>query len=135
MCKREKTLLAGALLLIAGTNACNCVYTTKHKFGPKETTSLVIVFKPNVSKDAINEFDKTVISMPHESGNGIRSLPGIRSGFLFSRNGYDGIGLNLREDSTDEQRQFIRNRVLESDVVSCIRENIQPYDLGAKPCS
>mgnify|MGYP003507409667 FL=1 len=90
MSNTRKTLLAAGFSLVAGAMSCSDADSTKYKFGPKETTSLVIVFRLGVAKDAINEFDKTVISVPHESGNGIRSLLGIGSGYCSQKMGTMG---------------------------------------------
>ena len=94
---------------------------------PAELTNIVL-FKPGTTNQQINEFLDQTISSPHEGG-GTWPLPGIQSmGNIGKYEHFDAVSFDFFETSTEEQRQYVYDRVESSPFVSELRKNVQSKD-------
>jgi hypothetical protein len=99
-------------------------------FGPSENTDLVVIFQKGVSNEEILKFQNEVIGpIRDENGNGFKSLPGMGNGYSFNKNGYEGEGINFRENATAEQKESIKKRVKDSKIVYKVFEDTSPNKL------
>lgn len=109
--------------------SCGDSELPKVKFGPKETTDLVIIFKKGVTQESINYFEENVIAAPHEDGRGNWPLPGIGPSYQFDENENRGMGINFLADANEAQREYVKSRIRGSEIVFETYENVKPTDI------
>ena len=94
---------------------------------PDVNGNLVFFFKKGTTSDEILEFGRTVTGIPNPNNNtGFSDLPGIMSGVRVIVNGYEGESINFKPNATEEQKAFVKKRVLESPIVYKVYEDVVP---------
>jgi hypothetical protein len=96
------------------------------EMSPDVNGNLVFFFKKGTSSDEIFEFQRTVVGIPNQNGSGYSSLPGIMSGVRIIINGFEGESINFKPNATEEQKAFVKKRVLESPIVYKVYEDVVP---------
>jgi ketosteroid isomerase-like protein len=100
------------------------------KFGPDAVANLVIVFKPEVPDDQVEEFRRNVLQIV-ASAEGERSYsPGIRQYLrTLPIQDHEAIALTFHTDITPAQRAEIMSRIKASPLVYKLFEDIAPSSL------
>jgi hypothetical protein len=96
------------------------------EMSPDVNGNLVFFFKKGTSSDEILEFGRTVTGIPTPNSSGFSDLPGIMSGVRVIVNDFEGESINFKPNATEEQRAFVKKRVLESPIVYKVYENVVP---------
>jgi hypothetical protein len=104
-----------------------------NRMGPDVHAELVFFFKKGVSADEIFEFQRTVIGIPNEKNSGYASLPGMMTTVAIEINGYDGEAINFKPNATEEQKAFVKKRVVESPLIYRVYENVVPDEIKDLP--
>jgi ketosteroid isomerase-like protein len=96
-------------------------------FGPEVKASLVIIFKPGVKNDQIEEFRRNVLLLVASTEQGDSYLPGIRK-YLRSlpNEEHEVIALTFHKEITTDQRAAIIERVRSSPFVFKLFEDLAP---------
>ena len=103
----------------------------KEIFNVDRNVELLFFFKKDIPKEARDIFYENVLNKPVAGGYWPRD--GVEALFGIDRGGYEGFGITFRPDATKEQRDDIRNRLVESPIVYKTYENVVPSkikDLG-----
>jgi hypothetical protein len=83
-----------------------------------------VIFKRDLDHSDITHFWKHVISTERSDGRGYESLPGIQTmGNLSKIQGREAMLFNCFENATEEQRQYVYERVRSSPHVEKLLEN------------
>jgi ketosteroid isomerase-like protein len=100
------------------------------KFGPDVIANLVIVFKPEVTNDQVEEFRRNVLQII-SSNEGERSYsPGIRQYLrTLPIQDHEAIALTFHTDITAAQRAEIVSRIKASPLVHNLFEDIAPSNV------
>ena len=94
---------------------------------PDVNGNLVVFFKKETTSDEIFEFGRTVIGIPSPNSNtGYSSHPGMMTVVRVIVNGFEGESINFKPNATEEQRAFVKKRILESPIVYKVYENVVP---------
>ena len=101
----------------------------KIDMSPDARAELVLFFKRETDWKEILEFNRTVIGNPAPNGNGFSSLPGMMSVVKIDIDGFEGEAINFQPDASDEEKAFVRKRVLDSPLVYKIYENVVPSEI------
>ena len=91
---------------------------------------LVFFFKKGTTSDEIFQFGRTVTGIPNPNNNtGFADLPGIMTGVRIIVNGFEGESINFQPDATEEQKAFVKKRVVESPLIYKVYENVVPNEI------
>jgi hypothetical protein len=96
------------------------------EMGPDVPAALVYFFKKETTDDQIFEFQRTVVGIPDSKGSGYWSLPGMGSTVRIEVSGYVGEAINFQPNATEEQKAFVKKRVVESPLIYKVYENVIP---------
>ena len=83
-----------------------------------------------MTSDKILDFHRTVTGIPNANSSGYADLPGIMTGVRVLVNGYEGESINFKPDTTDEQKAFVKKRVVESPLIYKVYENVVPNEIA-----
>ncbi len=106
-----------------------------NRMGPEVQAELVFFFKKEVSRDEISEFQRTVIGIPNEKNSGYASLPGMMTVAAIEISGYDGEAINFKPNATEEQKAFVKKRIVDSALIFRVYENVVPEEIKDLPGS
>jgi len=119
--------IAFIFILQISCNQRNKAEDTMIEMSPDVNGNLVVFFKKETTSDEIFEFARTVVGIPNPNNNtGHASLPGMMTKVRIIVNGYEGESINFKPNATEEQRAFVKKRVLESPIVYKVYENVVP---------
>jgi ketosteroid isomerase-like protein len=97
------------------------------KFGPDVTANLVIVFKPEVTNDQVEDFRRNVLQIVASSEGERSYFPGIRQYLrTLPIQDHEAIALTFHTDITPAQRAEIMSRLKASPLVYKIFEDMAP---------
>ena len=98
--------------------------------GPEVPASLVLYFKPDVTRDQRIAFSDEVLSRPDPEGRGHNLPPGVQS-LLRVRavQGHEGYAITFFPNATDQQRRSLRDAITASPIVYKVLENVSPADV------
>lgn len=114
-------------------NSCRAQNDRKIDIGPDVEANLVVFFKKDVNSDEIFDFHRTVIGVPESNGTGFSSLPGMMSVVRIIISGHQGEAIEFKPRASDEEKMFVKNRVLESPIVFRVYENVVPNEIDDLP--
>lgn len=118
-------------LVIVFSIACSAQHPPSNdddiiRMGPNERADLVLFFKKGTDWKEILEFNRSVIGIPNENGSGFQSLPGMMSAIKIQIYGFEGEAINFKPNASDEEKSFLKKRVVESPLVYRVYENVIP---------
>jgi hypothetical protein len=94
----------------------------------------IVLFKKDVNNDQINQFWNETLSTSRPDVPGHDSLPGIHGiGRLGDHNGHAVVEFSFFESATEEQRQYVYERVAASPFVAELRKNVLSKDYMPTP--
>lgn len=100
------------------------------KFGPEVKASLVVVFKPDVTGEQVEEFRRNVLQVTTSNEGGRRYLSGIREYLRAPQiQNHDAVAITFHDDITQAQRDEILKRVKSSSLVYKVFENVAPAEV------
>lgn len=99
------------------------------EMSPDVRAELVLFFKKGTDWKEILEFQRTVIGIPAPNGTGYSSLPGMMSVVKIDVDGFEGEAINFQPSATDEEIEFVKQRVSESPLVYKVYENVIPNEI------
>ena len=116
------------------TNAEEIVQTYQKqkivKFGPDVIANLVIVFKPEVTDDQVEDFRRNVLQIVASSEGDRSYSPGIRQYLrILPIEKHEAVAVTFHEDITREQRTAIIDRVKTSPLVFKVFEDVAPSNV------
>jgi len=129
-------IIVTLLVAVFGCQAQSCQPANNDqiiKTGPDVRANLVFFFKKGTTSDEILEFQRTVIGISNEKTAGYASLPGVMTTVAIEVNGYNGEAINFKPNATEEQRAFVKNRVVESPLIYRVYENVVPDEIKDLP--
>jgi hypothetical protein len=89
--------------------------------------SLVVYFNKGVTNSQIENFYNNVISTPRPDLNGYDLPPGVELRFkLEAVDGHEGVALKFEPNSTEDQRQKLKESIQHSPIVYQVLENTDP---------
>jgi hypothetical protein len=95
---------------------------------PAEVSNAVL-FKKGTTDEQINDFLDNTLSVKDADGRGHWTLPGVRDiGRLSAHDGHEVIEFGFFPSATDEQKQYVYERVRSSQIVFELRENVSTRD-------
>ncbi|MEQ1607089.1 MAG: hypothetical protein ABL999_19665 [Pyrinomonadaceae bacterium] len=102
-----------------------------NQMGPNVQAGLVFFFKKGTGWKEILEFHRTTIGIPDPRPNssGHSLLPGMMSIVKIDLDGFEGEAINFQPDASDEEKAFVKKRVLDSLLVYKIYENVVPSEI------
>ena len=127
------SLLLSAVLLFAGFLASGFVAKTFEigAYREEPMISLIpdignkVIFKKDVSEEAISKFWEETISTERSDGRGYEHLPGIRGiARVVAENGHETLVLSYFPGATEEQISYIRKKIKASPIVEEYLENV-----------
>jgi hypothetical protein len=128
----KKLILTAIISLLSSgfqVKSCQSQDEEMIRMGSDVKTSLVIFFKKETSSDEIYKFVTTVIANSEPNGTGNTSLPAIVSVVRIIVNDFQGQAIEFKANATDEQKSFVKKRVLESPIVYKVYENVVPDEI------
>ena len=94
----------------------------------------IVLFKKDVTNDQISQFWNETLSTSRPDGRGSDSLPGIQGiGRLGDYDGHDVVEFSFFESATEEQRQYVYDRVMASPFVDELRKSVLSRDYMPTP--
>ncbi len=88
-------------------------------------TSNIVLFKHGVSNEQISTFWNDTLATQREDGRGYEHLPGIGGiGRLPAFEGHEVVEFHFFDSATDEQREFVYDRVRSSPIVHELKINV-----------
>lgn len=100
------------------------------RFGPDVKANLVIVFKPDVTGEQVEDFRRNVLQITTSSQGERKYLSGVRQYLrVLPIQKHEAIALTFHEDITQSQREDIIKRVKSSPLVHKVFEDIAPADV------
>lgn len=100
------------------------------RVGPDVRASLVIVFKPGVTNEQVNNFMRNVLQNWDPNEQRHRNIDGILSVLRVPPiEGHEAIAVSLHEDIMKSQKESIKSKVSSPPIVQRIFEDIAPTDI------
>jgi ketosteroid isomerase-like protein len=100
------------------------------KFGPDVKANLVIVFKPDVTSEQVEDFRRNVLQITTSSEGERKYLSGVRQYLrVLPIQKHEAIALTFHEDITLSQREEVMKRIKSSSLVHKVFEDIAPADV------
>lgn len=100
------------------------------RFGPEVKASLVIVFKPDVTDEQVEDFRRSVLQVTTSNETERKYLSGIRQYLrVLPIQKHNAIALTFHDDIAQAQREEIMKRVKSSPLVYKVFENIASVDV------
>jgi hypothetical protein len=94
----------------------------------------IVLFKKDITNDQMNQFWDETLSTNRPDGRGHDHLPGLRGiARLGDYDGHDVVEFSFFESATEEQRQYVYNRVESSPYVFELRKNVLSKDYMPTP--
>jgi hypothetical protein len=89
----------------------------------------IVRFKKDTTEEQISVFWNETLATEREDKRGFEHLPGLQGvARLFPRDGREVVAFSFHAGATDEQRQYVYQRVRSSPIVYELRENVSTED-------
>ena len=122
----ERVFLLSMILLLTG--GCS-VFAPRQEWSVDDKTDLVVYLKKDATNAEESEFWHEVVGNP-TGPTSFELLPGI-SGVMASRavDGHRAIAIEFWSYATQEQREYVMSRILDSPLVYTVLEDVAPSEV------
>jgi hypothetical protein len=96
-------------------------------FNVDSKVELLFFYKKEATYEQRTYFYENILMRNTDRGSYMRD--GVQASFGIDRNGYEGFGITLRPEVTQEQREDIKRHLKESPIVYKVYENVVPNEI------